>query len=182
MAAVDLRYARALSAVVSEQNLSIGDTQQQLNDFADTLAASAELREVLQNPSIPEPQKLRLLDAIAAKAGMGTTVRNFLALVARHERLHQLEEMIADFATLSDETSHITEAAVISAHPLDAGSRSLLEQQIAKLSGGQQIRATYTEDASLLGGAVVRIGSTVYDGSVRAQLQQLKAKLVAAVA
>jgi F-type H+-transporting ATPase subunit delta len=68
----------------------------------------------------------------------------------------------------------------VSAKTLDAGSRSLLEGQIAKLTGLKQVKAVYSEDAALLGGAVVTIGSTVYDGSVRAQLQQLKAKLVGA--
>jgi F-type H+-transporting ATPase subunit delta len=180
MAAVDLRYARALAAVVSDQKLNIVATQEQLNDFAATLEASVELREVLQNPSIPEPQKLHLLDAIAARSGMSKQVRNFLALLAHHERLHELRAMIADFAGLVDEESHIAEAEITSAHPLDPSSRVLLEQQISKLSGGRKVRSTYSEDASLLGGAVVRIGSTVYDGSVRAQLQQLKQRMVAA--
>jgi F-type H+-transporting ATPase subunit delta len=180
MSAIDLRYARALAAVVVDQKLNPGDTQQQLQDFADTLAASAELREVLQDPSIAEPQKLRLLDAIAAKAGMSKEVRNFVALLAHHERLHDLPAMIGEFAALADEKSSVTEAEIVSAHPLDAGSRTLLEQQVSKLSGGGQVRATYSEDATLLGGAVVRIGSTVYDGSVRTQLEQLRARLVAA--
>ena len=65
MAAVDLRYARALAAVISDQKLNVVATQGQLNEFVETLEASSELREVLENPSIPEPQKLKVLDAIA---------------------------------------------------------------------------------------------------------------------
>ena len=182
MAAVDLRYGRALAAVISEQKLDFAASQAQLNDFADTLEASAELREVLENPSIPEPQKLRVLDAIAAKAGMNKTVRNFIALLAQHERLHELREMIAAYAAIADEQSSVTEAGIVSAKPLDPANRRLLEETIAKLTGQKQVHATYSEDASLLGGAVVTIGSTVYDGSVRAQLQQLKARMVGAVA
>ena len=180
MAAIDYRYAHALAEVVASQKLDTKATEQQLADFLATMESSAELREVLENPSIPEPQKLRLLDAIAARSGMSKQVRNFLALLAHHERLHELREMIADFAGLVDEQSHIAEAEITSAHPLDESSRELLEQQISKLSGGLQVRSTYREDASLLGGAVVRIGSTVYDGSVRAQLRQLKQRMVAA--
>ena len=67
-----------------------------------------------------------------------------------------------------------------SAHPLDEDNRKLLEEKIATLTGMQQVHATYSEDAALLGGAVVTIGSTVYDGSIRAQLQQLKARMVSA--
>jgi F-type H+-transporting ATPase subunit delta len=180
MAAIDLRYARALAAVVSDQKLDPGTSQRELNDFADTLEASAELREVLENPSIPEPQKLKVLDAIAAKAGMSKTVRNVIALITHHERLHELRSIIDSFAALSDEQGGVADAEIVSAHKLDDANRRLLEEQVAKISGGQRVRAVYSEDATLLGGAVVRLGSTVYDGSVRAQLQQLRQRLVKA--
>src|SRR5580692_11579112 len=113
MAAIDLRYARALAAVVSDQKLDPGDSQRELNDFADTLEASAELREVLENPSIPEPQKLKVLDAIAAKSGMSKTVRNFIAVIAHHQRLHELRSMVAAYATIADENSSIAEAEIV---------------------------------------------------------------------
>jgi len=182
MAAIDLRYARALAAVVSDQKLDPGTTQQELNDFADTLEASDELREVLQNPSIPEPQKLKVLDAIAARAGMSRTVRNMIALITHHERLHELRTIIESYAALSDEQGGVADAEIVSAHPLDDAARKMLEQEVSKISGGSRVRAVYSEDATLLGGAVVRVGSTVYDGSVRAQLQQLKQRLVKAAA
>jgi F-type H+-transporting ATPase subunit delta len=181
MAAIDLRYARALAAVISDQKLDVVASQAQLNDFADLLEASAELREVLENPSIPEPQKLKVLDAIAAKSGMSKTVRNFIAVIAQHERLHELRSMVSAYATIADENASVAEAEIVSAKPLDAGNKQLLEAQIAKLTGLDKVHATYSEDEALLGGAVVTIGSTVYDGSVRAQLQQLKARMVAAV-
>jgi len=180
MAVIDLRYARALAAVVSDQKLNPGDSQRELNDFADTLEASAELREVLENPSIPEPQKLKVLDAIAAKAGMSRTVRNTIALITHHERLHELRSITESFAAISDEQGGVADVEIVSAHRLDEANRKLLEQQVSKISGGQRVRAVYSEDATLLGGAVVRVGSTVYDGSVRAQLEQMKQRLVKA--
>lgn len=180
MAVVDLRYARALAAVVADQKLDLIAAQGQLNDFANMLDASVELREVLQNPSIPEPQKLRLLDAIAERAGLSRPIRNFLALITHHQRLHELRDMITSYAALADEETGIAEAEITTARPLDAESRRLLEQQVAKLAGDQRVQATYREDASLLGGAIVRLGSMVYDGSVRAQLEQLKRRMVAA--
>jgi F-type H+-transporting ATPase subunit delta len=181
MAAVDLRYARALAAVVSNQKLDVVAAQGELNDFAATLEASAELREVLENPSIPEPQKLKVLDAIAAKAGMSRTVRNFIAVITHHQRLHELREMVSSFASIVDEQAQVAEAEIVSAHTLDEANRKLLEDRIAKLTGLQTVHATYSEDKTLLGGAVVTIGSTVYDGSIRAQLAQLKERLVTAV-
>jgi len=180
MAAIDLRYARALAAVVSNQKLDVVATQGQLNDFADTLEASVELREVLENPSIPEAQKLKVLDAIAAKAGMTRAVRNFLAVVTHHQRLHEMRAMVESFGKIVDEQGSVAEASIVSALPLDAGSRKLLEDKIGQMTGFSTVHATYSEDRELLGGAVVTIGSTVYDGSIRGQLEQLKAKLVGA--
>lgn len=178
MAVTDLRYARALSEVVSEQRLDAAQVEAQLRGFSDLLHENAELREVLGNPSIPEAQKLRVLDAIGARTGMSKEVRNFVALVTHHERLHQLQDMVDAFHTMADEALQVCEAQVVSAHPLDDNSRRLLEQKIAGITGGERVKATYTQDASLLGGAIVKVGSTVYDGSVRAQLEQLRERLV----
>jgi len=180
MAAVDSRYARALAAVVAEQKLDAQAVQTQLNDFAATLEDSAELREILQDPSIPEEQKLKVLDGIAARIGMFPAVRNFVAVITHHGRLHELASILSAYHAIADEAANVTEAEVVSAHPLDQGTRALLEEQITRLADGQRVKATYREDADLLGGAVVRIGSTVYDGSVRGQLQQLKQRLIAA--
>jgi F-type H+-transporting ATPase subunit delta len=71
---------------------------------------------------------------------------------------------------------------VVSASPLSDASKSQLIAQIAKLVGSQRVNPTYTQDQSLLGGAIIRIGSTVYDGSVRSQLQHLKQSLIASLA
>ena len=180
MALVDLRYARALAAVISDQKLDLIAAQGQLNDFANLLQESAELREVLQNPSIPEPQKLKVLDALAPRLGMSNAVRNFIALVTHHERLHELRDMITAYANLADEDSGIAEVEITTARPVDEANRRLLEQQVARLAGEPKVQATYREDPTLLGGAVVKLGSTVYDGSVRGQLEQMRQRLVTA--
>ena len=180
MAIVDSRYARAFAAVVSDQKLDEIAAQGQLKDFADTLDGSAELREVLENPSLPEPQKIKVLDAIATRIGMSKTARNLIAVMIAHQRLNEVRDVLASYAAVVDEESSITETEITSARPLDEANRKLLEEQVSKLAGGHKVRATYFEDPTLLGGAVVRIGSTVYDGSVRAQLQQLKQRMVAA--
>lgn len=180
MALVDLRYARALAGAAADQKLDLLAIQKQLQDFAATFESSPELREVLENPSIPEAQKLRVLDAIADRSGMSRPVRNFVALLTHHERLHQLRDILAAYAALADQVSGIAEAEITTARPLDAENRRLLEQQVGKLAGDQRVHATYREDASLLGGAVVRLGSTIYDGSVRAQLEHLRQRLISA--
>jgi F-type H+-transporting ATPase subunit delta len=180
MAVVDLRYARALDEVVVEQRLPRDQVKQQLQDFQATFTSSAPLREVMGNPSIPEEQKLRLLDSLAARIGMNKTVRNFVAVVIGHERLQEFPEIVAAYLELADRDSGIAEAEVTSARPLDEAGRRTLEASIAQLAGSSRVRATYRQDPGLLGGAVIKLGSTVYDGSVRGQLEQMKERLVGA--
>ena len=182
MAAIDLRYARALAQVVNEQRLNVNDVEYQLTTFAALLNENAELREVLGNPSIPEPQKLGVLDALSARLNLSKPVRNFIAVIAHHGRLHELNDMVSAFHSIGDAETHIAEAEITSAHPLTEANRSLLETQVARMTGAARVSATYVTDPSLLGGAVVKVGATVYDGSVRAQLEQLKQRLVSAAA
>ena len=179
MSALTLRYAHAFASVAASNHLDVQAAQQQLRDFSDTFADSEELREVLMNPSIAGEQKLKVLDAIAGRIGMFSQVRNFLAVIMNHQRLAELNEILTEYHAVADEQSGMAEAEITSAHPLNDEDRVELEAQVAKLAGGR-VRATYRQDATLLGGAVVRIGSTVYDGSLRGQFQQLKQRLVSA--
>ena len=179
MSVIALRYAHAFASVVASQKLDAEAAQQQLGDFRATFEGSRELREVLSDPGIAREQKLKVLDAIAGRIGMVPQVRNFIAVIMDHDRLADLGEILDEYHAVADEEAGLSEAEIVSAHVLNAEDRSALEAQVAKLAGGR-IRATYSEDASLLGGAVVRIGSTVYDGSIRAQLDRLKQRLVSA--
>lgn len=177
MSVISLRYAHAFASVVFSVKLDPASAEQQLRDFAGTLADSRSLHEVLMNPSILGAQKLKVLDAIAEKAGMAREVRNFIAVIVDHKRLNELNEIISEYAAIADEQEGFADAEITSARPLDAEAKAELESQVGKLAGGR-VRATYVEDPALLGGAVVRIGSTVYDGSIRTQLEQLKQRLV----
>jgi F-type H+-transporting ATPase subunit delta len=171
------RYARAFADVAESSQLDSNAAEQQMRDFADALTTSRELREFLENPSIDMPRKLKVLDALAPRIGMYPQVRNFIAVILDHRRLGELNDIITEFRRLADERSGITEAHITSARPLDTAARSELEAQVSKLTGGP-VRASYSEDPNLLGGAVVEIGSTIYDGSLRAQLDQLKNRLI----
>jgi len=179
MAVLTLRYARAFEQVVSSVQLDPAASLQQLKDFAGTFAGSSQLREVLMDPSIPNVQKLKVIDAIAEKIGMFKQVRNFVAVITDHQRLHELNEIVDEYATVADDRASIQDAEITSARPLNDDDRKELEAQVSKLAASR-IRVTYHEDSTLLGGAIVKLGSTIYDGSVRGQLQQLKQKLISA--
>lgn len=177
MASPAPRYARAFAEVAESAKLDAAVAQQQMKDFAETLAGSSELRAFLENPSVEIAKKLKVLDAIAARMGLFVQVRNFIAVILEHHRLDELGAILTEYGDVVDAHAGAIEARVTSSRPLNDEDRVQLEAQIAKLAGAR-VRASYSEDASLLGGAVVEIGSTIYDGSVRAQLQKLKQKLV----
>jgi F-type H+-transporting ATPase subunit delta len=177
MASSAPRYARAFAEVAESAGLDAIAAERQMRDFAETLADSRELREFLETPSIEMVNKLKVLDAIAARIGMFVQVRNLVAVILEHHRLAELGQIVDAYRDLADEHAGAVEARVTSSRALNKADRAQLEAQIARLAGAQ-VRASYAEDASLLGGAIVEIGSTIYDGSVRGQLQQLRQKLV----
>lgn len=182
MAVFESRYARALADVLTSVHLDEASALAQLQDFSSALHDNRDLREVLENPSVTMDEKLRVLDSIVAKiagqARFPRQVRNFLAVLTQNDRLRSLDEVLRDFNAVIDSRAGIQEAEISSVRELSDGERAHLEAQIAKLAGGR-VRAHYTQDASLLGGASVRIGTTVYDGSLRGQLEKLKQVLVA---
>jgi len=177
MAMITLRYAHAFEQVVVANKLDSAAALSQLRDFAGTFAGSLDLREILMDPSIPKEQKLGLLDAIGGRIGMFPQVRNFVAVITEHDRLHELNEIIDEYAAAADEESGIADAEITTARPLNDQDRVQLEAEVGKLAGGS-VRAVYHQDATLLGGVIVKLGSTVYDGSVRGQLAQLKQRLI----
>lgn len=176
MAAIALPYARAFADVVFEDRLNAQDVQRQLDSFVATWWESDDLREVFLDPSIPVEQKVAVLDKLNARLGMGTQARNFFAVLIQHDRMNVLDDVLAEYRKVVNERLGISEVRVTSARPLEAEERRGIEQKVAALTG-TQVHATYQEDRSLLGGVVVRIGSTVYDGSVKGRLDRLREQL-----
>ncbi|MGE5321706.1 MAG: ATP synthase F1 subunit delta [Actinomycetota bacterium] len=178
MAAVAGRYARAFAEVAAAHNMEAEKTIQELDQVNALLAENHELHSVLLNPAVPHEQKLGLLDALVKKMGGGKMLRNFLAVLIDHRRIGQIGEITREFREQLDERMGIADAQVNSARELSAAEKKTLEAQLAEVTG-KKIRAHYANDPALLGGAVVRIGSTVYDGSVRGQLHKLKEEIAA---
>jgi F-type H+-transporting ATPase subunit delta len=178
MSVFSARYARAFTDVIFSAKLSFPEVDRQLSDFAATWHGSSELRELLSNPAFPAEQKVAFLDTLNERMGLAPQVRNFIAVMINHDRLSALDEVLADFRREMNASLGISEVEVVTARKLDEVERRQLEEQVGRLAG-TRVQAKFEEDSSLLGGAVVRIGSTVYDGSVRGRLQRLKEQLVA---
>lgn len=173
MASVASTYARAFADVVFGQRLDAARATAGLRSLATLFQQSVELRRVWENPAVPAEQKRALLDAIVQREGIDRTVRNLVAVLIDHRRLSFLPRIVEQFAKELDARMGFAEAEVSSARELADSERRALEAQIEKTTG-KKVRARYALDASLLGGAVVRVGSTIYDGSVKGQLEQIK--------
>jgi F-type H+-transporting ATPase subunit delta len=171
------RYARALADVALEAKLNPAEVLQQLKDFAATFEGSKELREVLLNPSFPTAKRVGILDAVNRRIGCGPKVRNFLAVLISRERLAALSEIVEEYRLEMNKRLEISDAEILTARPLQDQERQKLEREVAELAG-TRVNATFLEDKSLIGGAIVRIGSTIYDGSVRGRLERLRERLV----
>ena len=176
MAAIAAPYARAFADVVFEAHLNAGDVQKQLDDFNAAWHESSDLREVFLDPSFAADQKVGILDKLNTRLGMQVQVRNFIAVLIQHDRLNLLDEVLAEYRRVVNQRLGISEVQVTTARPLADDERNSIEQKVAQLTG-TQVQATYHEDKALLGGVVVRVGSTVYDGSVKGKLDRLKEQL-----
>ncbi|MGH9498038.1 MAG: ATP synthase F1 subunit delta [Terriglobales bacterium] len=173
MASVTSTYARAFADVVFDKHLDPAKTLQEAQSLVQLVASSLELREVWEAPSIPAEQKRALLDAIVARAGFSRPLRNFVAVLMDHRRIKFLDPIVKEFEHELNRRMGFVEAQIISARELAPPERSALEGQVAKLTG-HKVRARYARDGSILGGAIVKVGSMIYDGSVKGQLERIR--------
>ena len=177
MKALAERYAGALVDVALE-NKQADQVKQELADFAALVGGSPELHAFLANPSIARAAKHAAIEQIVARMGASRTLRNYLFVIVDQRRAGMLQEIEQAFSRLLDARQGITQATVTSATELSAKERAQLTEALAKLTG-EKVQAQFAADPALIGGAVVRIGSTIYDGSLRTQLDRLRAKMIA---
>jgi len=179
MAAISSRYARALVEVVLEQKIDPDMARQQLNSFAEAVHDSIDLRRVWESPAVSSEQKRAVLDGIAGQMSAFKAIRNFMAVIIDHRRIPMLDDIVRQFAVELDSQLGFVEAEISSARPLSVEEKGELESRVEHLTG-KKVRPHYASDTGLLGGVVVRVGSTIYDGSVRGQLEKMKQELSSA--
>jgi F-type H+-transporting ATPase subunit delta len=171
------RYAHAFADVVTAAKLPADAIDQRLTDFLATWDGSPELRTFFVNPAIPASQKIAILDTLNAKLGMQKELRNLLAVLITNDRIAQVAEVAAAYRRILQEQLGIRPAEIVTARELGKDESARLVAEVGKLAGAK-IDASFKLDKSILGGTVVRIGSTVYDGSVRGRLERLREALV----
>jgi F-type H+-transporting ATPase subunit delta len=170
-----LQYANALADIAMAQGSAEAATQE-LIGFGALFAESAELRNFLVSPAVAAEAKHRVIEKLLARVGGSKIVRNFLFVVADHHRTHALPEIIGAFQEVIRKRQGIMEAQVSSAVELSKAQRAEMEFTLERMTG-KRVEAKFSLEPELLGGAVVRVGDTVYDGSLRSRLNELRARL-----
>ena len=150
---------------------------QQLQGFATLLKEQPQGRIFLENPTMAGERRNRMLKEISAALSLDRRVSNFIHILAERNRLPVLEEVIQEYQRLLDDRMGIVRARVTAAGSLDSTQQKELTQKLEQVTG-KQVRMEVAVDPSLIGGVVAQVGSTIYDGSVRQQLQAFKSRLV----
>lgn len=178
--AVVNRYANALADVVlaPASDVNPHDATAQLRAFNDTVEESGDLRAVLASPAVPVARKRTVLKDIAGKLGASRTVQNFILVLSDHRRMAALGQVVAALETIFDERSGFVRADVRSAWDLSAAEQNELSGKLSTIAG-QPVRLRFAVDPELIGGVTAKIGSRVYDGSVRGQLADMRKRLSA---
>ena len=176
MKSASLQYANALADIALEQGAS-EPAAKQLESFAAAYEESAELRTFLASPAVSVEAKHEVLEKIAKRLGASKIIRNFLFVIADHRRTQLIPEIVATFQQVLRQRQGVAEAEISSAVELTSAQKKELAATLARVTG-KKIEPKYSLDPALLGGAVVRIGDTIYDGSLRSRLNEMRARLV----
>lgn len=170
------RYARALLAVAAQES-DVARVGAELQEFADLMAGNPELGRALLAPGVPNHARASVVRAIAEKAGFADPLRKTLVLLAERGRLELLPDVAIVYRERLLAHQNIVPAQVASAVPLSAEQTAALAAGLSKATGGN-VQVSASVDPALIGGLVARVGSTVYDGSIRTQLQKMKQQLI----
>lgn len=169
------RYARALLDVLYPEKAEAGF--EQLRSFGSLMAEQPDARRLFENPTVSGERRKNLLKEISGALGFERRVANFLEILIDRNRLELLEEITDAYQKFLDEKVGIVRAFITAAHPLDSAQRGELASKLERATG-KQVRMEVAVDPSLIGGAIARVGSTIYDGSVRQQLQAFRHRLL----
>jgi F-type H+-transporting ATPase subunit delta len=169
------RYSTALADVAIAAGEAL-EVQEELLEWGRMISSNALLEEIFSNPTVPYEQKRKLIQELIERTRVRQTTANFLQVLLRNQRLTEINEVNNWFAQVLDQRSGVVAAEVTTARPVAQASVDALRGKLASISG-KKVRLTFAIDEGLIGGMVTRIGSTVYDGSVRNQLREMELKL-----
>ena len=170
------RYARSLAEVAFEQNIE-DNAAEDLRMFAGLLAGHPDVDKVFNSPAIPRDEKEKLLDALLAERPVTPIVSNFLRVLLEHNRMHRFRNIFDLFLELVNKRKGIVSAKIVTAAELDRDGVGRIEKRLGTIIGKTVVASAVETDENLLGGMVVSVGNTIYDGSVRTRLEEMKRRL-----
>jgi F-type H+-transporting ATPase subunit delta len=178
LSVVAKRYAKALADVVTESKSSVDAARalSELRTIEQVIASSPELQHVLQSPAVAPSRKRAVVARIVQPMGVAPAVLNFMYVVIDHRRTDEFSSIVEALDILIDERLGFVRADVSSAKELSEPQRGALEEELSRLAG-KKAKLKFSTDPALVAGVVARVGSTVYDGSVRGQIERLRTKL-----
>lgn len=171
------RYASALADVVTKTGEAAA-VRSELRAWENLIGGSPDLQTAFANPAISHAEKEGVLSGLISRAKPTRTTANFLRVLLKNGRLVDLAEIIEKFDAVLDERSGIIAVRVTSARDLSENEKQALMSGIERLTG-RQVNPSFDVDNGIIGGVVTRVGSTVYDGSVKTQLENLRQELIA---
>ena len=166
------RYARAFFEIAEEEK-QFEKYCDELQRFAEIVDGNKNLKEFLANPVFDQREKRDVVDAVLQRTGMTGVTANFLRLLADKRRIGILADIVACYRELMDAALNKQRVQVKTAFPLSGELSERLKKGMEERTG-KQIEMLIEQDASLLAGIVVRVGDTLYDGSVKTQLNNIR--------
>jgi len=170
------RYATALADIVTKTN-ETDFVRSELKTWENMISGNADLQTAFGNPVISQVNKEKVLENLIAKTQPTKTTSNFLRILLRNSRLTEIREINEKLASVLEERSGTISAQITSARVLSEAEKAEMQMNLSKLTG-KTVSLNFAIDETLIGGVVTRIGSTVYDGSVKTQLEELKQQMI----
>jgi F-type H+-transporting ATPase subunit delta len=178
--AAAIRYARALFDVVRAEGLDLQRAHRELSEFSDLVNGNETLQRALTNPAVPAARKRAVVEELVSRAGdLLGPVAKLLLLLAERDRLVLLPGLADAYRSRLMDHQNVVRAEVVTAEALPEDRMAALQDGLARATG-RQVQLTARVDPRILGGAVARIGSTVYDGSITRQLERMREALTSA--
>lgn len=170
------RYAVALADVVGKTK-EVDSVKTELKTWEELINANVDLQTAFRNPAIAQASKEKVLENLIEKTKPTRTTANFLRVLLKNSRLTEIGEINEKFASVLEERSGVVSAQITSARPLSEAQKAEMQANLAKLTG-KTVNLNFEINESLIGGVVTKLGSTVYDGSVKTQLEELKREMI----
>ena len=171
------RYAKALFDVAVAEKADLSQIDRDMAGAAEVVKEHGELLRAAARGKVPEATRNAVLSAIAAKLGLGPHATKLFVMLGNRSALDMVPAVAAAYHDRLLDHQNVVQADITSAVPLTPEKTKALADSLAKVTG-KKVDVTVSVDPELLGGVVARIGSTVYDGSVRTQLKSLRQQLV----